>query len=78
LNKAHDGEGNDEKESSEEYSVTSKEAKSGLCGVLSCLQRHNIDDSACSGLLNLDNANDRVSASGYTKKKKIKITDLKK
>lgn len=36
---------------------------------LSYLQRHDIDDSVFSNILNLDDTTDRVSASGYTQKK---------
>jgi len=78
LNKADDEEGNDEEESSEESSVTSKKVKSGFCAVLSYLQRHNIDDSVFSSILNLDNANDHVSANGYTQKNNRFLKNLNK
>lgn len=66
---------NDEEQSSEDPPVTSREAKLGLRTVQMYLQRHDIDDTIFSTILNLDNTIDKVSANNY---KQSKITDFLK
>lgn len=68
-NEEGNDEENDEEETSEDPIVTSKEAKLGLRAVLSYLQRHDIDDSVFSSILNLDNTIDKVNSSSCKQSK---------
>ncbi|XP_060836454.1 tigger transposable element-derived protein 6-like [Rhopalosiphum padi] len=72
-NEEGNDEENDEEESFEDPIVTSKEAKLGLRAVLSYLQRHDIDDSVFSSILNLYNTIDKVNSSSC---KQSKISDF--